>query len=124
MAPTIELRVAPRFWKQWLLARNPVHYFNLLRDRFGDLVQCRGFFDFYLVNDPELVGTVLVNKERIVDRVDATNPIYQRIGNIGRSGLATSGPQHWKQQRRRVAPLFGASAIRGFGESMIATAET
>jgi cytochrome P450 len=118
----IELGVPPRFWKQWVMGKNPVRYLDLLRDRFGDLVHARGFFDFYLVNDPELVGTVLVNKERIVDRVDPRNPIYQRIANIGRSGLATSGPQHWKQQRRRIAPLFGASAIRGFGESMIATA--
>ncbi len=120
---SLALGVAPRFWKQWLLGRNPVRYLDLLRDRFGDLVLARGFFDFYLVNDPELVGTVLLNKERIVDRVDPRNPIYQRIARIGRSGLATSGPQHWRQQRRRIAPLFGASAIRGFGERMITAAE-
>ncbi|KAB2910510.1 MAG: cytochrome P450, partial [Kofleriaceae bacterium] len=118
----VPLGVAPRFWKQWVMGRNPVRYLDLLRDRFGDLVRARGFFDFYLVNDPELVGTVLVNKERIVDRVDPRNPIYRRIANIGRSGLATSGPQHWRQQRRRIAPLFGASAIRGFGASMLAAA--
>lgn len=119
---SLALGVAPRFWKQWLLGRNPVRYLDLLRDRFGDLVLARGFFDFYLVNDPELVGTVLVNKERVVDRVDPRNPIYERIARIGRSGLATSGPQHWRQQRRRIAPLFGASAIRGFGERMLTAA--
>jgi cytochrome P450 len=122
-APAIELGVPPRFWKQWIQAKNPVRYLDLLRDRYGDLVLARGVFDFYVVNDPELVGTILVNKDRIVDRVDPSNPIYQRIARIGRSGLATSGPHHWKQQRRRIAPLFGASAIRGFGESMIATAD-
>ncbi|MCE9579823.1 MAG: cytochrome P450 [Deltaproteobacteria bacterium] len=124
MTAPITLGVAPRFYKQWQLARNAVGFCNQLRAEFGDLVLARGFFDFYLVNDPELVGMVLVNKDRIVDRVDARNPIYQRIGNIGRSGLATSAPEHWRQQRRRVAPLFGASAIRGFAETMIASAET
>ena len=124
MTAPITLGVAPRFYKQWQLARNAVGFCNQLRAEFGDLVLARGFFDFYLVNDPELVGMVLVNKDRIVDRVDARNPIYQRIGNIGRSGLATSAPEHWRPQRRRVAPLFGASTIRGFAETMIATAET
>ncbi len=117
------LGVAPRFYKQLVLARNAVRFCNLLRADFGDLALARGFFDFYLVSDPGLVDTVLVNKERIVDRVDARNPIYQRIGTIGRSGLATSGARHWKQQRRRIAPLFAAPAIRGFGETMIETAE-
>lgn len=83
----------------------------------------RDFMDFYLVADPELAGATLLNKDKSVDRVHPSNPIYQRIRNIGRSGLATSGAAHWKQQRRRITPLFGASAIRGFAESMIATAE-
>ncbi len=120
----IPLAVAPRFYKPLLMARNAVRFCNLLRSEFGDLVLSRGFFDFYLLNHPDLVAVMLLNKEGLVDRVNRLNPIYQRIGNIGRSGLATSGAQHWKQQRRRIAPLFGATAIRGFGETMIATAES
>jgi cytochrome P450 len=120
---TRSLAVTPRFYQQFLLAKNPVRYCNEVRAKFGDLVLVRGFYDFYLINDPELVGLVLLNKEGIVDRVNPKNEIYKRIANIGRTGLATSGAQHWKGQRKRIAPLFGASAIRGFAETMRASAE-
>lgn len=122
MTTSTSIPATPRFYKQMLLARNPLQFCNLVRAKFGDIVLARGFYDFYLVNDPELVGLVLVNKERLVDRVNPKNEVYNRIANIGRSGLATSGAQHWKQQRKRIAPLFGASNIRGFAETMIATA--
>ena len=97
--------MTPRFYKQFLLARNPSRYCNEVRAKFGDFVLVRGFLDFYMINDPELVGLVLVNKEGFVDRVNPKNEIYKRIANIGRTGLATSGAQHWKGQRKRIAPL-------------------
>lgn len=121
-APALTLGRPPRFHRQLLLARNPVGYCDALRAGFGDLVHARGFFDFYLVVDPTAVNAVLLNKDRLVERLDERNPIYQRIRNIGRTGLATSGAAHWQAQRRRVAPLFTPAAIRGFGESMLATA--
>ncbi len=40
---------APRFYKQWWLAGNPADFFEMLSDRFGDFVQNRGLFNFYLV---------------------------------------------------------------------------
>jgi len=120
---TVPLGITPRFAKQLLMTRNPVRACNELRAEYGDLVLSRGLLDFYLVNDPELVGMLLVNKDAIVDRVNPENPVYRRIRNIGRTGLASSEPRHWKQQRRRIAPLFTASAIRGFGELMLASAE-
>jgi cytochrome P450 len=122
-APAIRLGVAPRFFEQWALARNPVRFCNLLRAGYGDLVHARGFLNFYLLAHPDLIGPVLLNKDAAVERTDPRNPIYERIGNIGRTGLATARAAHWKPQRRRIAPLFGASAIRGFGETMITAAE-
>jgi len=122
MAPSIQIGVPPRFYKPWMMARHPLRYLAHLRDAYGDLIHSRGIFDFYFVNDPDLIGTLLVNKDRVIDRVNPDNVLYQRIRNIGRSGLATTGEAHWKPQRRRIAPLFGASAIRGFAETMIDTA--
>lgn len=117
------LAVTPRFHKQFLLARNAVRYCNELRRDFGDFVLARGLLDFYFLNSPDLIGTVLLNKEGTIDRDAEKNKIYERLRNIGRTGLATSGAQHWRSQRRRIAPLFTASATRGFAETMIATAE-
>ena len=122
MRSYVPLAVTPRYHKQLLLARNPVRFCDELRSEFGDFVRARGIYDFYLVNHPDLVAAILVDKDGAVGRAGSLNPMYERIGNIGRTGLATSAPQHWKQQRRRIAPLFTASAIRGFGETMIATA--
>lgn len=117
------LAITPRFHKQFLLARNAVRYCNELRRDFGDFVLARGLLDFYFLNSPELIGVALLNKEGTIERDAEKNKIYERLRNIGRSGLATSGAQHWRSQRRRIAPLFTASAIRGFAETMIATAE-
>lgn len=119
---TTSLAETPRFHKQLLLVRNPVRFCNEVRDAFGDLVLVRGFRDFYLLADPEHVGAALLNKDGTFDRVGSGNPIYERIRNIGRTGLATASPEQWRPQRRRLAPLFTPAAINGFTETMMTTA--
>lgn len=123
MHDPIALSTPPRFHAQWLLSKNPVAYCKQLARQYGDFVHARGFLDFYLVNHEALLGSVMVNRTGRLERIHPDNPIYERIANVGRSGLATSPEAHWKTQRRLLAPLFTASAIRGFADTMVATGD-
>jgi hypothetical protein len=93
-ARTIQLATAPRFYKQLLLAKNPVRYCKEIAEEFGDFVHVRGVLDFYFLNHPELTGYMLLNKEGTLDRITNMNKVYERITNVGRTGLATSGHAH------------------------------
>jgi cytochrome P450 len=123
-SPSIPLTVAPRFHKQWLLAQQkPIQYCNEIRRDYGDFVHVRGLFDAYLINHPELVGQILLNKDRKLSRIDEKNKIYARLRNLGRSGIASSDEERWEKQRRLLAPAFTPAVIRGFGETMLRSAQ-
>ncbi len=58
----------PLFYKQWMIAGNPAHFFDRLIRDFGDFVHYRGLFNFYLVNHPSLVKQVLIETHQSFDK--------------------------------------------------------
>lgn len=79
---TMSLAVTPRFYKQFLLAKNPVAFCNEVRAKFGDLVLARGFFDFYLINnfdaDDLIAGVSVYPRRGIQMRIERRAHTRQR----------------------------------------------
>jgi len=104
------LRVAPPFYKQWMLAGNPAYFFDRLARDMGDFVYCRGALPFYFVNHPDLVRTVLKDTN---SRFDKNSPLYAQFRKGFGTGLKISEGELWKRQRRLMQPYFSPSAVRG-----------
>lgn len=118
MPSNIPLAVSPWFHNQRLMATNPIRYFKELQRDFGDFVRVRGLLQGYFLNDPELIGVMLTSKT-----IDRSTKIHERMSNVSRTGLTTGDGPRWRKQRRLLAPLFTAAAVRGFGEVMIDVAQ-
>ena len=73
-----------RFYRQWMLAGNPAHFFERLVKDFGDFVHYRGLISFYQVNHPALVKRVLMETHHNFDK---QTTIYKRFGNVFGDGL-------------------------------------
>lgn len=73
----------------------------------------------YLVSHPELIRDVLVTQHRHMAR----DPLVRRIleKTLGR-GLLTSDGEHWRRQRRMIAPALHLRRVQGYAESMVAHA--
>lgn len=95
--------------------RDPIAMFLDARQTFGDVVRFRfGPFDYYLVNDPEIVRHVLV--ENAEGYTKSRNYLGLRI--VLGDGLLLSEGDHWRRQRRLAQPAFHRSRLAGFAEQM------
>lgn len=106
-----ELARPRRFYRQWMLAGNRAHFFDRLVRDFGDFVQYRGLFDFYLVNHPALVKEVLQDTH---DAYDKRSVVYDRFRNAFGDGLVVSEGAKWKRQRKLLQQFFGNDAVRRY----------
>ena len=112
----IKLKNAPRFYKQWMLAGNPSNFIDRLITDFGDFVRYRGLFNFYLINDPELVGIVLKETHKSFDK---NTVIYNRFRNALGNSLVNAEGAHWRRQRKLIQPSFNPASIKSFFANMV-----
>jgi cytochrome P450 len=86
----------------------------------GDVVRLRllGIGDFYLVNDPDLVETVLTDRDRF--RKSTTS--QEDLGDLLGRGLVLSEGDLWERQRQRIRPAFYMDRIADYADTMAAAA--
>jgi cytochrome P450 len=86
----------------------------------GDVVRLRllGMGDFYLVNDPDLVETVLTDRDRF--RKSTTS--QEDLGDLLGRGLVLSEGDLWERQRQRIRPAFYMDRIADYADTMAAAA--
>jgi cytochrome P450 len=83
---------------------NPLQLLLQLWREHGDVCRFRiGLTEFYLLNHPDLITHVLVDKDR---RYRKSRLDIQAVGPFVGQGLLTSEGDLWKQQRRLLQPLF------------------
>lgn len=69
--------------------------------------------DAYLIVEPELVRTILVETEK-EDGFGKPENISERLSRVIGNGLGTSAGELWRRQRRLANPAFHKQAISGF----------
>jgi cytochrome P450 len=91
-------------------------FFVRMHDTVGDVGVLRIFrFPVLSIVSPELLHEVFVEKARSFEKTLALRiAFYPLAGN----GLFTAEGELWRAQRRRMAPLFHPTAVRGYGDAM------
>lgn len=105
----------PWFYRQWMVAGNPALFLDRIIHDFGDFVNYRGLFNFYLINHPELIKQVLQETHKNFDKQTV---IYDRFRIPFNNGLVVSEGEHWKRQRKLMQPMFVPGAARQFFDLM------
>ena len=105
----------------WLsLRRNPLAFLEGLARDYGDVSRFRlGPVFVYLVNDPELIRSVLVTRADAYHKGRALERARRLLGE----GLLTSEESVHLRQRRLMQPAFHRERISGYGETMVRYAE-
>ena len=86
------------------LVRNPLSYFLSITQQYGDIVCYRPAPDpAYLINHPNYIHHVLVEKHRNYSKETYTNQAFKQI--IG-EGLINLEGDAWMRQRRLMQPAF------------------
>ena len=118
MAPGPPLRYP---FANWLaLRRNPLGFLEGLARDYGDVSRFRlGPVFVYLVNDPELIRSVLVTRADAYHKGRALERAKRLLGE----GLLTSEESVHLRQRRLMQPAFHRERISGYGETMVRYAE-
>lgn len=76
--------------------------------------------DLLIVNHPDLIGEVLLDKANLYVRPELTRQVLApTIGN----GLLTAVGEDWRRQRKLVAPTFSPGAVQRMAGFMAAEAE-
>ncbi len=95
--------------------RSPLNFFVELRREFGDAARFRIFNErFLLLNDPALVGEVLVTKQDCFRKGRALEGARLFLGD---SLLVSEGTEHTRQ-RRLIQPAFHRGRIVGYARVM------
>jgi cytochrome P450 len=95
--------------------RDPLALFLESRDRYGDVVRFKfGPFDYYLVNDPNVVKHVLVDNPKAYTK----SRNYLGLKVVLGEGLLTSEGDHWRRQRKLAQPAFHRDKLAGFANQM------
>jgi cytochrome P450 len=84
----------------------------------GDVVELRilGMGEFYLVNAPALVETVLTD----TDRFRKSNVSQEDLNDLLGQGLLLSEGDLWERQRERIQPAFYMERIADYTDTMAA----
>ncbi|MGQ0562892.1 MAG: cytochrome P450 [Gemmatimonadota bacterium] len=102
-------------------ARDVLGYHERCRDDYGDIVRLRlGARYFYLLNDPELIHTVLVSNHRNFIKHSF---FWRHVTAIFGNGLLTSECEAWLRQRRLTAPAFHRERVLSYGDTMVSFTE-
>ncbi len=105
----------PFFGSIFPALRDPIGMFLRERETYGDVVRFKfGPFDYYLVNDPEVVRHVLVENAEAYTK--SRNYLGLRI--VLGDGLLLSEGDHWRRQRKLAQPAFHRSKLAGFADQM------
>lgn len=108
-------RGLPWFGSVFPAWRDPLALFLQSRDRYGDVVRFKfGPFQYYLVNDPEVVKHVLVDNPKGYTK----SRNYLGLKVVLGEGLLTSEGEHWRRQRKLAQPAFHRDKLAGFAASM------
>jgi cytochrome P450 len=95
--------------------RDPLGLFLGARAEYGDVVRFRfGPFDYYLVNDPDVVKHVLVDNPKSYTK----SRNYLGLKVVLGEGLLTSEGDHWRRQRKLAQPAFHRDKLAGFADQM------
>lgn len=96
--------------------RSPLAFFTRMAHSGPKVVRCDfAYYDYYLVNDPELLRHVLVtNAENYVK-----SPHYRGLKKLLGEGLLTSEGERWKHARQLAQPVFNHRHIDGLTGPMI-----
>jgi cytochrome P450 len=95
--------------------RDPLALFLESRARYGDVVRFKfGPFDYYLVNDPNVVKHVLVDNPKGYTK----SRNYLGLKVVLGEGLLTSEGDHWRRQRKLAQPAFHRDKLAGFADQM------
>jgi cytochrome P450 len=108
-------RGLPWFGSVFPAWRDPLTLFREARDRYGDVVRFKfGPFQYYLVNDPDIVKHVLVDNPKSYTK----SRNYLGLKIVLGEGLLTSEGDHWRRQRKLTQPAFHRDKLAGFADSM------
>ena len=103
------------------LAHNPLAFFPDVRKRFGDLAWIRiGPERIVLVSDPEHIEALIWHQHAKLEKDLITRRLRGMLGD----GLLTSDGDHWRTNRRRIAPSFQRSDLARYAETMHSIATT
>ena len=84
---------------------------------FGDLGYCRmAGVRLYLVNHPDLIQEVLINRRKQVRKVRRQ---LRTLGSVDGAGLVTSEGELWARQRRLVQPAFHKRRLEHYADIVV-----
>src|SRR5579885_1512573 len=93
---------------------NPLQLLLQLWRDYGDICRFRvATTEFYLINQPDLIAHVLVDKDK---RYRKSWIDKQAIGPLASQGLLTIEGDLWKQQRRLLQPLFSQQMLETYSQ--------
>ena len=108
-------RGIPWFGSVFPAWRDPLGLFLQARAQYGDVVRFKfGPFQYYLVNDPNVVKHVLVDNPKGYTK----SRNYLGLKIVLGEGLLTSEGDHWRRQRKLAQPAFHRDKLAGFASQM------
>lgn len=98
------------------IRENPIPFLERVVAKAGDFVRIQAFpISYYLVNDPELIRSAMVEKnETLILKGGAARGLSRLIGH----GILTNHGREWRESRRSLQPLFNQSAIETYPKIM------
>lgn len=78
-----------------------------------------GPYEYYLVNDPEVVKHVLVDNAKNYTKSKSYDGLRLVMGN----GLVTSEGEFWRRQRKLAQPAFHKDRLASFADTMVDATE-
>ena len=101
----------PVFGNSRRYANDPFDFLTACAEAYGDVVQ----FDFgpletYMVTDPEAIGRVLVDDDRLYAKPDFQD---DALGDLLGDGLLLSDGETWRRQRDLANPAFDVRRVSG-----------
>ena len=105
-------------WRHWFaMRRDPVRFFTKLGHHYGDISFFRIFrYRCYLINHPDLIHTVLVDRADSFAKMSRERKIFSRVTG---DGLLLSQGKVWQARRRMVRPAFNAGCLASACEAAV-----
>lgn len=96
---------------------NPLRFLLDNQQDFGRIAHFRVFkYHFVQVNDPELIGQVLVKQASKFQK----SALYKKVlGEYLGNGLLISDGDFWKRQRKLAQPAFHTGRIHAYADTMV-----
>ncbi len=106
---------------QYDFVRDQVATFEALADEYGAVARFRlGWMDpVFLVSDPEITEQVLLREHQSFHKDRLTHELDDFLGR----GLLTSEDDHWREQRKLVAPNLQRRQIAHYADVMVSQTE-